>query len=263
MVDIRQIVDSMEENWIYLVTHWMHYSKSMVVEEKEDIRIFVCPGVYDSTFNFVLRARFRPENVEKRVLETLSIFRENKLPLSWYIGPKDTPSNLPEMLVKSGLVCVDENVGMFLEIKSFVYKPQQKVKFQRVLTSAQLQDFDLVNIKSGESPHFDLLFKDLPSSVYGEGSPIEFYVGYVDGVPIVSGILVLYAGVAGIYYIATVPEERRKGYAIAIMGMLFERALKLGYDIATLQATEDGKHLYRKLGFLECCHFAEYNEKAF
>lgn len=85
------------------------------------------------------------------------------------------------------------------------------------------------------------------------------YVGYLDGIPAVTGILVTHANVAGIYYVTTCPQQRKKGFGTAMMEHLLERAQAKGYFIATLQASSEGISLYERLGFKPCCQFLEYN----
>jgi ribosomal protein S18 acetylase RimI-like enzyme len=62
--------------------------------------------------------------------------------------------------------------------------------------------------------------------------------------------------------VATVPEQRKKGYGTAMMDHLIQRAKNQGYHLVTLQASREGKGLYQRLGFQECCVFREYACKA-
>lgn len=56
-------------------------------------------------------------------------------------------------------------------------------------------------------------------------------------------------GLAGIYEVSTIPEERRKGLGAYITLQPLVIASKMGYRIGVLQATEAGYHLYNHLGF--------------
>ena len=49
----------------------------------------------------------------------------------------------------------------------------------------------------------------------------------------------------------TRPEDRRKGYANAIMRKLLNDAKEQGISVIELKSTEDGYPLYRSLGFAE------------
>jgi ribosomal protein S18 acetylase RimI-like enzyme len=84
------------------------------------------------------------------------------------------------------------------------------------------------------------------------------FVGYLGDQPVVTGLLVLYGNVAGIYDIATIPQHRKKGFATAMMRHLLSLAQATGYLIAVLQAPHDGLSIYEKLGFKGCCHFCRY-----
>ncbi|HEX2427253.1 MAG TPA: GNAT family N-acetyltransferase [Gaiellaceae bacterium] len=56
-------------------------------------------------------------------------------------------------------------------------------------------------------------------------------------------------GVAGIYDMGVASHERRRGIGTALTHAVLARARGAGCAVATLNATADGEHLYRKLGF--------------
>jgi GNAT superfamily N-acetyltransferase len=51
--------------------------------------------------------------------------------------------------------------------------------------------------------------------------------------------------------VLTYPEYRRRGIAKVVISQLIDEAKKLGVSSIDLSATEDGKPLYEKLGFIE------------
>ena len=91
-----------------------------------------------------------------------------------------------------------------------------------------------------------------------EDSYGDIYIGYLNGKAVVTGILVLHAHVAGIYYVMTDPAHRRKGYGTEMMKALLVCAQEKGYFLATLQASSQGRALYERLGFKKECCFVEY-----
>jgi predicted acetyltransferase len=70
--------------------------------------------------------------------------------------------------------------------------------------------------------------------------------------------MVLHAGVAGIFAVATLPQARRQGLGTALTLAPLHDAREMGYRVGTLQATEMGFPVYRQLGFREVCKLGNH-----
>ena len=57
----------------------------------------------------------------------------------------------------------------------------------------------------------------------------------------------------GVYMVATLPEERGKGYGVALTAAAIEAAPHLP---AVLQASDMGQPVYRRLGFQDISSYA-------
>ena len=84
------------------------------------------------------------------------------------------------------------------------------------------------------------------------------YVGYLGGVPVAVSGLVLHSGVAGILAVATLPAARGQGIGTAMTRIPLLDALAEGYHVGTLQASEMGYPIYKKLGFEIVCRIGLY-----
>jgi ribosomal protein S18 acetylase RimI-like enzyme len=67
-----------------------------------------------------------------------------------------------------------------------------------------------------------------------------------------TGLLVTSSAAAGIYYVSTRPDFRRRGLGMSIMKVMMSRSRAAGYDKITLLATPSGYPLYRRCGFRVC-----------
>ena len=85
-----------------------------------------------------------------------------------------------------------------------------------------------------------------------------------EGKAVSCGLLLDSGSVFGAYYFATLPEERRKGYARRLMGSLAARSFEK-YESLVLLSTEAGKPFYDNFGFAELgtvpLYKAEYKEE--
>jgi GNAT superfamily N-acetyltransferase len=86
----------------------------------------------------------------------------------------------------------------------------------------------------------------------------RLYIGYLRGQPVVTALVFLGAGVAGLYAVVTLPEARRQGigHAMTLRALLDARAL--GYRIGTLHASSMGFGMYAGLGFQVYCQLGRY-----
>jgi GNAT superfamily N-acetyltransferase len=75
----------------------------------------------------------------------------------------------------------------------------------------------------------------------------------------VSGAMLLFShGIAGVYWVGTVPDARGRGYAERLMRSISNRAFDSGAGAVVLQASPFGEPIYRKLGFREITRYPWY-----
>jgi ribosomal protein S18 acetylase RimI-like enzyme len=85
------------------------------------------------------------------------------------------------------------------------------------------------------------------------------YVGYAAGEPVSTAGIVIAAGAAGVYNVATVPGQQKRGFGEAVM----RHALALARDQhgalpSVLQSTAQGFELYRRMGYSVVTNVAVY-----
>lgn len=254
---LEEIKQAMEANMHLHMTYFAKYVPTMEIVFEPDVTV-VRSQIEDDTFNYVLSAHFTEKNARDRIRHVHSLFQRAHLPFSWWVAQTDSPADLADALQQEGFALKEKNVGMYAKLNDLpvITTP---LKVQRVESATALKEFTEVIVSIGGSPlAFDRIYSHAPLVTYAGNTSVELYLGFFENTPSVTGILVTHANVAGIYYVATRPEQRKKGFGTAMMCHLLKRAKQKGYFIATLQASEDGIHLYEKLGFQKCSAFLEY-----
>ena len=252
----EKILKAMDANLNVHMTHFAQY-----INDIELIRIpgysIVNSGLPDDTFNYVLEADFNEENVAENIIAITNYFQRKNVPFSWWVGPYDMPLDLGAHLEQKNYANVENNLAMYFDLDAWdddITMPAE-LEIIRAMDTQTLRDFALV--LAPDTAAFEQYYAWIAEVVTAD-DPIEFYVGYVNGKPVVRGLACYFAGVAGLYALSTVAGARLKGYGSAMQGFRLKRAKELGYHIAVLQASQQGFPLYQRLGYKECGIYREY-----
>jgi ribosomal protein S18 acetylase RimI-like enzyme len=86
------------------------------------------------------------------------------------------------------------------------------------------------------------------------------YVGYAGGEPVSTAAVVVGGGAIGVYNVATVPTQQRRGYGEAVMRFaLAEARREHGIERTILQSTPAGFHLYERMGYRTVARVSVYS----
>lgn len=252
----EKIMKAMVANLNVHMTYFAQYLNSVEFIRKPGCTI-VNSGLNDDTFNYVLDADFNEQIAPQKIAEVTEYFQKKGVPFSWWVSPFDQPANLGTLLEKNGYKNSENNTGMYLDLDTW----DDEVPFPCDLQIKQAKDArtlkDYALVLANNTAAFEAYFSQLVE-VITDDDPIEFFVGYVKGKPVVRGLICYFAQVAGLHWLSTHPAERKKGYGSAMQAFRLKRAKEKGYHVAVLQASAQGYPLYKKLGYQTCGEFKEY-----
>jgi GNAT superfamily N-acetyltransferase len=204
-------------------------------------------------FNIVLRARLSPANVDAAIERAIHRGKSRNIPIAWWIGRATRPPDLGTRLEAHGFTREGNEPGMAVDISSL----PEDIPTPPGLTIELVQDIEtlkkwnrVITIGFGMSDLFSAAFATAIEGIGFTGEPPFYnYLGCLNNEPVATASLFLAAGVAGIYCVATVPDARRKGIAIAMTFKALAESRRRGYRVGVLQASEMGVNVYPKLGF--------------
>jgi ribosomal protein S18 acetylase RimI-like enzyme len=213
-------------------------------------------------FNNVLGARLKPEEADIEIKAVIARGRSRQVPILWFTGPSTTPADLGQFLVAHGFVREEDSPGLAADLIKLPAEP------------AALPNFTFTTVNNTQSMK---TWCDTAVAGYGMPelvgpafldwfchyslsplAPLRHYIGWLNGRAVATASLLLAAGVAGIYNVATLPEARGHGIGTAMTLTPLLEARAEGYRVGVLQSSAMGLHLYRRLGFQEYCTIGSY-----
>ena len=202
-------------------------------------------------FSRIFMANFNESNLSKDIEQIVSRIKKLNISASWYITPQSRPVNLQNILKDYGFTYKDNWSAMAIDLEnvpeSFDFPEGMEIK--EVLNLEELKIWTDILVKSFEFPEIIQSYKKYFINAGLESPNSHYYLGFLNGNPVATGVLFEGEGAAGLFYIGTLPEVRRRGIALAMVNYLLNHAKTKGYHISVLQASEMGYPVYKKIGF--------------
>jgi len=252
LVDLNssQISEIIESNDTEFCRHWAESPDVELTKEPFGFRLI--SDIAHPYFNSIFEANILPEQLSDSFDEALAPFRERKLPVSWWVGPKTRPFELGEFLRGQGGTHVACEAAMAMWPAEADYeRASEGIKVQAVTSAADLRVW--VEIMTGiyGLPEFTQQpwFRILRRAGLRSQSKLQHFLATVDGE--VAGVGSIFYGsqAAGIYNIAVPDSYRGQGVASTLTLALLSLIDEQGYELATLCASQEAEALYRKIGF--------------
>ena len=219
--------------------------------------------------NAVLYSRFASNDVTSinaKINEMITFFRTRNVDFGWSTGPSTLPADLGQRLETHGFVYAGCTTGMAIDMHDL----NEHVFVNEALVITEIDDLDKLQIlRCIEISGFEAsetvaqIYYDAHANTgFGDETPWHHYIGWLHGEPAAIASLLLHAGVAGIYGVATIPQYRRQGIAATMTLHALHEARKLGYRISILSPSKMSDALYKRIGFRDFCTIMHYGWSA-
>jgi len=208
-------------------------------------------GLADAGFNmaFVLE---KPDSLTERLSQAIRrVFVRSNTPWELITTPQISP-DLNRVIEEFQLVKRAVEPGMLLEnIPDFLPSPPPGFEVRQVSQREEIQTFLKVGMLGFGNPSGNIL-QPLADGLTDNKSSFRggCYLGYVNELPVATSIRVSVGQVAEIYFVATLPEFRKRGYGEAMTRRaVWDGKKNDGCTCALLEASEMGRPIYEKMGF--------------
>jgi GNAT superfamily N-acetyltransferase len=259
----EQIARAIEENAAEFL---LALGRAAGSEERDDGTVHWSIGGSPVDYhNCVVRADLTDETADQAIIESRELLRNYGVPGTWHVGPSMRPADLGVRLVAHGFHDDGPESGMAVDLRMLpdTVDAPASLQIERVRDVDTLAAWiDTLGQGFGEGPAEAAWVGAMYARIgLGDQSPCRHYLGFLDGIPVATASLFLGAGVAGVYFVMTLPQAQRKGIGAAITLSAFQDASGLGYQLGVLGASEQGYPVYQRLGFREYCTISLYSWK--
>lgn len=255
--DLRSLHEAATDNIIDFYRYFsLHLDGAHVLDEAD--LFYAATGIPDAMMNGVFRTRLETDTADARIDSVIEYFKGRDLPYQWWVSPYNSPGNLTERLSARGFVCETDLPGMAVSIDEVVTSsPSAPLVIERVSDRETMISWidtliEACNMPRAIAPYF---LKAQDSIGYGKSPTLLDFAGFRDGKLVATTTVYLAAEVAAIYCVGTLPEDRRKGYASAMVAHALRRAREEGYRFGALQASRMGHPVYERMGFRDTGHY--------
>ncbi len=213
---------------------------------------WVITGVWDNTFNGVVRAQISESHADQVIDEMASRFRERDVPHLWFLNVDSRPTNLEQLLLAHGWTRLRQGVGMAIDLSAIAspFPPLPGLTIERVV------DEDGITLWGTYHRYLEHHQRDEPrerlyiSLGLNGDQPLRHYVARLSGEPV--GALSLFLGreAAGLYNVEVAPQRQGRGIGTAMTRVALEEARNLGAHVGVVAPTRESRSMYERLGFV-------------
>ena len=244
-----QLIEQIQNNFI---SYFRLFAGLPGVTFVEGDATWFCNGPGDGPGNYILRTQFAGDRADQEIDRLLARIGEQAKYVDWMVFPTCLPADLRRRLEVRGISGHRAGTWMTAGLTQLPESPGVPHGFtiRWVQNDAELWVWKLAQdagFGCDEQLYYDAYTRD----GYGTQAAARHYVGFQDGRPVTSGTLLMSDGIASIYNVSTPPELRRRGYGSAITAHMMGEAIGCGYRLAWIWASDAGKGVYARLGFVE------------
>ncbi|RIK36558.1 MAG: hypothetical protein DCC55_26940 [Chloroflexi bacterium] len=213
----------------------------------------------------MLKSDFPSDAVDQYIDAVLVEMGQYTSAIDWMVFPGCRPANLGTRLAARGraggpdgkwqLVGDIPGLGgnwMYVDLIGLPPAPPVSERFHivRVNDKQMLETWRQTSSEGFGGGEYHNFYQAYARHGFAQDALKHHYIGYLDEQPVTSGTLLLAGGSASIYNVSTPAQLRRQGFGGALTYAMMEEMRRRGYTWSWIWASQLGKSVYAKLGFV-------------
>lgn len=249
--------EKINSNFLHHSTYLQSLTDGMTVG-KEEAFSYSDSGLSCDTFNII----YITDGNKLKLENVISHFENKSYAFCVWINEENLSEQVKNIFDVLNLREAGNEPGMSLELSS--YQPIQPIgQIIKIEDTERLEAFaHIVSLNWNPADlHIKEYYKRVCKTIFNKQHTVAYYGSCINDM-LVSVIEVFPTDneVAGLYNLCTLEKYRGKGIATNLMKSCLNHLKQKGYNIATLQAADDGLDIYKKLEFIEQTRFYEYKK---
>ena len=254
------IIKSIEENFFAIGRYWGSLNSSI---NHRQSTWSMSTGIPVADLNWVWNEKPIMTKDAGKITQIKKYYEQLALPFWWWVYPRGQSPSLKKIL--------EENVFHFVESIPCLAAALSTLPLE-ACTSAKIA-VSLVKSKKDLNLWEKISFTGFEMEVAAKKqyrrfvvsfditteSPQKLFLAYFAGKPVGTALSFFHNDTAGIYFVSTLPNCRRKGIGLAVTLAAMEYAKQAGFKYCVLQASESGFNVYKQAGFKEYCRADIYS----
>ncbi|MFN8382756.1 MAG: GNAT family N-acetyltransferase [Anaerolineales bacterium] len=204
------------------------------------------------------------KEIDDEVEAVKHFFANRNVSWYWWMNANPSPNNICSILENHGMEYDDPPLpamvaSLKLDFSTFPTYPE-KICVWQAKSIEDLKAASRIRRLAFEFPDEQAIsyFEDMASDWLENKGVKLFLSGENKAAPVSIGAVIDGDGIPGVYVMATLPDQHRKGYGKAILSRLMREAASQGHEVIALTASEAGFGLYAQFGFRHLFGFDFY-----
>ncbi len=215
--------------------------------------------------DMILSTQLAGSNLDQQIDETLRQIGRHTNTVDWMIFPSCRPIDLGERLRQwdaasgpDGEWMLYGNIGgpggnwMWLDLTTLGAPPATPTGFhvKQVTNQRMFDEWTAINAKGFGADDYSAFHAAYSRHGFGVDAQAIHFIGYLGDEAVTSATLLVAGGSASVYNVSTPTELRNQGLGGAITHAALHVARDRGYQDTWIWASDLGKSVYTKLGFV-------------